>query len=333
MVDSYHKIQPLARLSRILLTGGTGFFGRSILRRLLTVRSLGVIGPRVVVLSRSPESFLSNYPEFKDLSWLEFCRGDVLNYASLPTDSRFSHVLHAATESTIGPSLEAIYRYDEIVCGTRNLLDYAVKNNISRFLLTSSGGVYGPQPGSISTIDEAYLGIPDPLDPLSAYSMAKRAAEHLCCLYSDQHGIEVCIARCFSFFGPDLPRTAHFAIGNFVHDALNSHNIVIEGDGSPIRSYMDQDDLADWLLRILDSGTSCEAYNVGSNEAISIHDLAHLVASIFGPNIAVEVLGRSNYLGRNRYVPDISKINKELGLNVSISLRESLSRVAKLTCN
>ena len=331
MFESIEKKKDSFGPSRILLTGGTGFFGRSILRKLLINRSLRDVGPSVLVLTRAPEKFLSDYPEFNKLSWLNFYRGDVLEYSTLPPDIGFSHILHAATESTIGPSLDPINRYDEIVSGTRNLLDYAVNNKIKRFLLTSSGGVYGPQPETLSTIEESYLGIPDPLDPASAYSMAKRAAEHLCCLYSNKYDIEVCVARCFSFFGPDLPRNAHFAIGNFVDNALNLDEIIIEGDGSPVRSYLDQDDLASWLLCILERGVSGEAYNVGSNEAINLYDLAHLVASIFCPDKNVKILGLSKYSGRNLYVPNISKANKELGLNVSISLRESLLNVANLT--
>mgnify|MGYP001443861995 CR=1 FL=1 len=333
MIESIDKSKASFGSPRVLLTGGTGFFGRSILRRLLINRSFRDVGPTILVVTRSPETFLSNYPEFNNLAWLSFYRGDVLEYSSLPSDGRFSHILHAATESTIGPSLDPVCRYDEIVSGTRNLLDYAVNNKIKRFLLTSSGGVYGPQPETSPTIDESYLGIPDPLDPASAYSMAKRSAEHMCCLYSNKYDIEACIARCFSFFGPDLPRNAHFAIGNFVNNALNLDEIIIEGDGSPIRSYLDQNDLASWLLCILERGISGEAYNVGSNEAISLYDLAHLVASIFCPDKNVKILGRPKYSGRNLYVPNITKANKELGLNVSIPLSESLSNVAKLTCD
>ena len=119
---------------------------------------------------------------------------------------------------------------------------------IRRFLLTSSGGVYGPQPPDMKYMPESHNGMPDPLNPAHAYSVAKRCAEHLCALYRDQHGLEPVIARCFAFVGRDLPLDVHFAIGNFIRDALYSREIVVSGDGSAIRSYMDQRDLAAWLL-------------------------------------------------------------------------------------
>ena len=184
---------------KLLITGGTGFFGRALLRNWIHDEANGLIIPEVTVLTRSPDAFLKNYPEFTNKSWLTLHEGNILDYKTLPFNKFFTHILHAATESTIGPTMPALQRYDEIINGTRNILDYAVKKNIKRLLLTSSGGVYGPQPENVVGIPENYLGIPDPQDPISAYSMAKRASEHLCCLYYDAHGIESVVARCFSF--------------------------------------------------------------------------------------------------------------------------------------
>ena len=310
---------------KLLVTGGTGFFGRALLRRWMDNEKYGTSLPEVTVLTRSPESFLGCYPEFFGKEWLSFHKGNVLDYASLPHNKTFTHILHGATESTIGPSLQAFQRYDEIVNGTRNILDYAVTNNIKRVLLTSSGGVYGPQPETLGEIPESYWGIPDPLDPMSAYSMAKRASEHLCCLYNDRYGVETVVARCFAFVGPDLPLKAHFAIGNFIHDALYNQQINIAGDGTPVRSYMNQTDLARWLLCILDKGVPGNAYNVGSDQAISISDLAHLVRDILSPNKSVVFKNTaSTFKGRNIYIPDISAARNDLHLQITISLRESI---------
>jgi UDP-glucuronate decarboxylase len=310
---------------KLLITGGTGFFGRALLRNWVRHEADGLSVPEVTVVTRSLYAFVKNYPEFSSKSWLTLYEGNILDYESLPSHKFFTHILHAATESTIGPTIPALQRYDEIVNGTRNILDYAVKNSIKRVLLTSSGGVYGPQPKTMSGIPEGYLGIPDPQDPMSAYSMAKRASEHLCCLYCDRYGIESVVARCFSFVGRDLPLNVHFAIGNFIHDALYNHQINVAGDGSPIRSYMNQADLARWLLHILDKGASGRAYNVGSDQAISVSDLAHLVRDTLSPNKPVVIKNvKSIYQGRNVYVPDINRAESELNLKLAISLKESI---------
>ncbi|MGB4335765.1 MAG: NAD(P)-dependent oxidoreductase [Chromatiaceae bacterium] len=311
----------------ILLTGGTGFFGRALLRKWQADETSGAAVARVTVLSRDAASFLVRYPEFFDLPWLSFRSGDIRDPSSLPRGERFTHILHAATDSTLGPQMTPLTRYQQILDGTRNLLDFAVAIGARRFLLTSSGGVYGPQPPEVDALAEDWSGCPDLRNPANAYSQGKRAAEHLCALYQDAFGLEVVIARCFAFVGPDLPLDVHFAIGNFIRDALTREAITVSGDGTPLRTYLDQADLAHWLLTLLDQGRPGEAYNVGSDEVISIAELAYRVRDLLAPDKAVLIHGGgSDAQGRNRYIPDIRKAQRELGLAVTIPLAEAIRR-------
>lgn len=283
----------------------------------------------VTVLARSPAVFLSACPEFADQDWLNFHAGDMLKPQSLPRAKAFSHILHAAADSTRGPQLTPLQRYDQIVDGTRNLLDLALHCGVQRFLLTSSGAVYGRQPADLALIPEDWNGIPDPLDPANAYGMAKRAAEHLCALYGQYHGLQIVVARCFAFVGPDLPLNVHFAIGNFIRDALWRDAITVSGDGRPIRSYLGQDDLAHWLSTLVERGEGGQAYNVGSDKALSINEVAHLVRDVIAPGKTVLVLGKADADSpRNRYLPDIRKATGELGLEVTIPLEQAIDRAA-----
>lgn len=316
---------------KLLLTGGTGFFGKALLRHWCGEDDLGLAMPTVNVLSRSPELFKKSYPEFNYRKWLIFHQGDILLPSTLPKGD-YTHILHAATDSTFGPKLSALERYTQIVDGTQNMLAFAAANKVPRFLLTSSGGVYGAQQQNIEHMPETYFGMADPLNPQNTYSVAKRVAEHLCALYQERHGIETVIARCFAFVGRDLPLDAHFAIGNFIRDALSNQEIVVSSNGSPVRSYMDQRDLADWLIKLLSHGMAGQAYNVGSDEAITIRDLAYLVRDTLAPKMPVKIQVDSNlYNFRNRYVPLIDKAKKELGLALNFSLTQSLEDVAKFT--
>ena len=315
---------------KVLLTGGTGFFGKALLRHWMAAANAGAAVPVVTVLSRSPESFLERYPEFGVHDWISLYRGDILDPESLPEGGDFSHVLHAAADSTAGPQLSPLQRYTQIVDGTRNLLEYAARHRIPRFLVTSSGGVYGPQPQGLEQIPEDYHGLPDPLEPAHAYSVAKRCAEHLCILYQQQFGLEVVIARCFAFVGRDLPRDVHFAIGNFIRDALESPAIRVSGDGTPVRSYMDQRDLAHWLDVMLRQGRAGTAYNVGSDEAVTIAELAHQVRDVLSPQKPVRIAAAQATPGsfRNRYVPCIDKARSELGLQLRHGLQQSIKDAA-----
>jgi UDP-glucuronate decarboxylase len=311
--------------NHILLTGGTGFFGKALLRHWALVESTGQDIASVTLLSRDPKRFAAQYPELVTHHWLHLIQGDVCDSASLPKGQNYTHVLHAAADSTTGPMLTPSQRYDQIVNGTRNVLELAVASGASRFLLTSSGGVYGPQPRDMECIPEEYLGMPEPLNPNNAYSVAKRCAEHLCALYQDKYGLEIVIARCFAFVGQDLPLDVHFAIGNFISDAMNSSAITVKGDGTPYRSYMDQRDLALWLTTLLAKGKSGEAYNVGSDEAITIKDLAHKVRDLISPGKLVNIAGTNSLMNfRSRYIPSIVKASGELKLNLSYTLNDSI---------
>ena len=249
----------------------------------------------------------------------------------MPWAHSFTHVLHAATDSTFGPSLIPLQRFNQIVDGTRNILDLAVFTGATRLLLTSSGGIYGPQPTDLEAIPEDWSGSPGLDVPATAYSQAKRAAEHLCALYRDAHGLQSVIARCFAFVGPDLPRDAHYAVGNFIHDALHEDAITIAGDGTPLRTYLDQRDLARWLWVLLLSSIDGGTFNVGSDRVISILELAYLVRDLLAPGKRVSILGQSSQAsGRDRYVPSIRRIYKIHGIEPEFSLEDSiLSSVSK----
>ena len=306
--------------SHIFLTGGTGFFGKALLRRL---QDLGEDAPRVTVLSRQPERFATMHPDLANL--VEWVSGDILDPTSLPFSFKFTHILHAATDSTLGSQLSPIERYEQIVDGTRNILDLAVKTGASRFLLTSSGAVYGSQPQWMNQIPEDYHGMPDPLNTENVYGIAKRIAENLCAIYQKRHGLSTVIARCFTFVGRDLPLDAHFAVGNFMRNALAGNDILVQGDGTPIRSYMDQEDMAHWLLTLLVRGRAGHAYNVGSDEAISIGTLAYTIRDLIAPSVSIKFMHASMFnTHRNIYIPSIQKAKEELRLELFKSLPEAI---------
>lgn len=311
----------------IFVTGGTGFFGRALLRHWMAMKEVGSFSEEVGILTRSPKVFIASNPEFSKLSWLKLFEGDVLEYSTLPKNVEIDRIIHAATESTNGAFLTPYKTYNDITIGTNNILNFAVENNVRRFLLTSSGAVYGPQPDGLDKIPEDYLGGANPLLPSSAYGLGKSAAEHMCCLYRDKYDLQTVIARCFAFVGRDLPLTAHYAMGNFIHDAVYGTEINVGGDGTPLRSYMNQADLARWLLCIFDEGLIGHAYNVGSDQAISISDLAYLVRDILSPNKPVVFKNaKSSFMGRNIYIPDTSKAKSELGLEINIQINQSISQ-------
>jgi dTDP-glucose 4,6-dehydratase len=217
--------------------------------------------------------------------------------------------------------------FNTVVDGTRRVLEFAAAHGTRKLLFVSSGAVYGRQPSNVTHVPEDYSGAPDPLDPASVYGEGKRAAELLCTLAARQHGFEIKIARCFAFVGPHLPLDAHFAIGNFIRDGMRGGPIQVRGDGTPYRSYLYAADLAVWLWTILFRGQSGHSYNVGSEEALTIRQVAETVAAAFQPagNVVVEKQPTPGVMGQ-RYIPSTQRALAELGLQTRIKLKTAIEQ-------
>jgi dTDP-glucose 4,6-dehydratase len=314
------------RGKRIFITGGTGFFGCWLLESFAWANDKLGLGASAVVLTRNPEPFRAKAPHLASRPDIRFHIGDVRNF-DFP-EGGFSHVVHAATEASTKVNEEnPLLMLDTIVAGTRQALEFAVACGAKKFLLTSSGAVYGRQPPDLTHIPEDYSGAPDPLQPGSAYGEGKRLAELLCAMYHRQHGLEVKIARGFAFVGPYLPLDIHFAIGNFIRDGLRGGPIQVRGDGTPYRSYLYAADLAIWLWTILFRGQIGRPYNVGSEDALTIAELARVVAQTFTPGVTVQVV-ETPVCGRlaERYVPATSRAEAELGLRPCVPLAGAIRR-------
>ena len=312
------------RGERLFITGGTGFFGCWLLESFLWANRRLKLGARATVLTRHPEAFTNKAPRLAQAGAVELWKGDVRDFGF--PQGTFSHIIHAATEASARLNAEKpLLMLDTIVQGTRHTLDFACVCGAKKFLLTSSGAVYGRQPPDFTHIPEDFPGAPNPLDPKSAYGQGKRMAEHLCVLFGQSIDIEIKIARCFAFVGPYMPLDIHFAIGNFIRDGLKGGPIVIKGDGTPLRSYLYAADLAIWLWTILFRGEHMRPYNVGSDEAISIAELAQRVAEKYQPKVTIEIRGKPE-LNKppKQYVPSIERARKELGLQIITQLADGI---------
>lgn len=316
------------RDQRIFITGGTGFFGRWLLESFVRANDVFNLQSKAWVLTRDPIAFQRSAPHLAAHPAVHLHPGNFTAF-EFP-EGRFHAVLHAASETGYAPDAELpLGLYDANVTGTRRVLDFARASGATRFLFTSSGAAYGPQPAELTHVPEEYAGAPDTMDATSAYGQAKRACEFLCAMYARQYGFSAPVARCFAFTGPHLPLDRNFAIGNFVRDALEGGPIRIGGDGTPFRSYLYAADLAVWLWTILFRGESCRLYNVGSNAALSILDLAEKVAQVVSPAARITIAGKPiPGAPVARYVPSVERAQKELGLKVIVSLDEAIRRTA-----
>lgn len=306
---------------RLFITGGTGFFGIWLLEAIAAANDQLKVDVGATVLSRDPAAFLARAPHLAHRTEFDWLKGHPASF-DFP-QRQHDYLLHLATATSAhNGRTDPLEMLETKFASIRHVLDYARYAGVRRMLVTSSGAVYGPQPPELDHVPETYAGAPDPTDPASAYGQGKRLIEQLCAIAPETDCV---IARCFSFVGPHLPLDARFAAGNFLRDALTGGPITVGGDGTPLRSYLYAGDLAVWLLKLLVKGQARRAYNVGSDQAVSIAELAHAVAAAAG-GCEVVISKAPDGGPVQRYVPSIARTREELGLDVWTPLPEALCR-------
>jgi dTDP-glucose 4,6-dehydratase len=321
------------RNKTIFITGGTGFLGTLLLESFAYANDNLGLNSTALVLTRNQAAFAKKAPHLANHPNIQFLEGDIVSFG-FPSGN-YPYIIHAATETAHDLyDRDPLQAFDEIVFGMRRVLEFARQAKTQKILFTSSGSVYGKQLAHITSIPENYLGAPDLSGPYSVYGEGKRVSEMLCSIYARKYGIEIKIARCFAFIGPYMPLDKHLAIGNFIRDALRGGPIHVNGDGTPFRSYMYAADFVVWLWTILFRGESCRPYNVGSDVAIKIKDVARCVANEVSGGAEVIIAGVPDVSRpADRYVPDVCRASQELGLSIETSFSDAVHRTIRWYSN
>lgn len=302
----------------LLIIGGTGFFGKSILD-LFKRGGLEKFGiDFITIMARNVEIFKISYPELI-LPSVSFITGDISKIDFLPD---FDIIIHAAASSDlqnylINPEVEK-FNIEQGVSNFCKLMSRSTYN--SKILYCSSGAVYGNQPLNIEKIDEEFP-LTENLNDVSpnklVYLNAKRFAEFEVRKLGFEMKKNVSIARCFSFSGKYLPRNLHFAYGNFIGLAENGETIKVNAEGLVYRSFMEADDMVESLFHIvLISNENCPIVNVGSDTQISLYDLALSISEKYGVNCEFSNFNESKII--NRYVPNTDKLKNILNKSIKI---------------
>lgn len=293
-------------MKSLLVIGGTGFFGKSILdyfnRHGLDKYNIN----KVIVMARRVDVFKMKYPELC-IQNVEFVSADISKCTELPVADL---VIHAASSTDARDYInDSNAQRSNIEASTVNYAKLAhIYHKNAKIVYCSSGAVYGQQPENVELIDEDF-----PFQDVSKlvahkrdYALGKRLAENeIIRLGAD--GLNVSIARCFAFYGKYLPRDQHFAYGNFLGAAERGETIEVKANHQVIRSYMHADDLVNALIRIaLIAKPDCTIFNVGSHEAIEIRELAKKIASQFNLPLKTTPVIDDKI---DRYVPNVSKLD------------------------
>ena len=312
----------------LLIIGGSGFFGKSILDMFQRGGLTHWNVDKVIAMSRNAKQLEIEAPELVKGN-VDLVELDITTTSYLP---EADYVIHAASSADARNYLTAGGKErDNIQAGILNYCRLARKNNVNtKLLYISSGAIYGTQPPEISHIKETYLykDASDISEGKRDYTIAKRKAEGLIKKLGDD-GLNVSVARCFSFVGKYLPRDQHFAIGNFIEDVINKRIIVVKAKHKVYRSYMYADDLVEWMMTIVDHASSdCPVFNVGSDQPMLLEYIADEISKRYHlkAKIAEKLDNKIDH-----YIPSIEKAKAELSLQIKFdtfaSIEETIKRI------
>lgn len=317
--------------SRILLTGGTGFVGKWLLQTARDAQAASLNQIEVVIPTRSVSAEHVQSALQIGCPNVSFIVG---NFLEDKVDiGKVDMIIHAATPASAKLNAENPSEMLRLnIAAMESVLRLANEN--TPLLFTSSGAVYGTQPESMTHIAEGKIVPKPPKDQLNAYAQGKQAAEQMCRDAGAEGRCKPIIARLFAFGGEYLPRDTHFAIGNFVQNALDRKPIVVNGDGQARRSYLYGADMATWLWSALAHGGNGEPLHIGSERSISILELARYVARVSGevlnyvPEVVVS-LPVNETVPVHQYVPSTSQTRTMLKVEEWTTLDETIARMMR----
>ena len=317
---------------KILIIGGTGFFGKSFLKLFLN-KSLDKWGiSKVLIMSRSPE--ILNKTFGKKLKKVVLYKMDMALANDLPL---CDYIIHAATSTD-----QRVYKKNFFNIKKNNL------ENISNFLriikkkkfrktkivYMSSGIVYGSNK-SLKKIKET-----DPILPIkkncsdyynnNLYRFIKIISEDLIFDFNKKLKMKIAIARCFAFVGEFLPLNRHYFIGNLLYSILNNKKLIINNSNlkKVFRSYLYADELVEWIMKILTGANNkTEVFNVGSDQSISLFNLTQFFKSSYNlKNKRYIIKKYSKMADLDFYVPCINKMKRRFKLSIKINLKKSIRK-------
>ena len=305
------KSQPVLTIMRILITGGAGFLGSHLSKRLLKE------GHEVICLDNFFTGRKRNILDLVENSNFEMMRHDVTDPFKVECDQIYNL---ACPASPVHYQYNAIKTIKTSVMGAINCLGLAKRVN-ARVFQASTSEVYGDP--SVHPQPETYWGNVNPIGIRSCYDEGKRCAETLFMDYRRQNSVDVRIARIFNTYGPNMCPDDGRVVSNFIVQALQGHDITVYGEGQQTRSFCYCDDLIEGFIRMMNQDETIGPMNIGNPREFTILELAEKVINLTGSQSKIihEALPSDDPKQRQ---PDITQARQVLDWEPKYSLDEGL---------
>lgn len=299
---------------KVLVTGGAGFIGSNLCRKLLESNC------DVVCLDNLFTGRKENIVELLSNPFFEFIRQDVTK----PINYEVEEIYNLAC-----PASPIYYQSDPVqtvkanVIGAINVLELARRTG-AKILQASTSEIYGDPEHDIQ--NESYWGNVNPIGIRSCYDEGKRCAETLFFDYYREYGVKIRVARIFNTYGPFMRPDDGRVVSNFINQALKDHRITVYGDGTQTRSFCFVDDMVEGLVSLMNVDMhEVTPVNLGNPSPINMVCLAQTIMKIMDKNVELDYLPLPKDDPRKRN-PDISLANKLLSWHPGISLEKGLAR-------
>ena len=301
-------------MNRILVTGGAGFIGNHLCRRLLKENNY------VICLDNFFTGLKTHIEDMLDNPNFELIEHDIVN----PIDMEVNQIYNLAC-----PASPPHYQYDPVktmktsVLGIINMLELAKKYNAT-LLQASTSEVYGNP--HVHPQKETYWGNVNPIGIRSCYDEGKRAAETLMMDYHRQYGVDIRIIRIFNTYGPNMDPNDGRVVSNCIVQAINGDDITIYGDGTQTRSFCYVDDLVDGAIRMMNNSSNfIGPVNLGNPSERTVLNLAEIILEMTGSKsqIVYKDLPSDDPVKRK---PDITTAKEILGWEPKVDIKDGLEK-------
>ena len=301
----------------IVITGGTGFIGSNLCKKLLSD------GNKIICIDNNFTGSIENIQDCLENPNFTFINHNVIEPLHLENITKIDQIYNlACPASPKAYQSDPLFTLNTNILGTVNLLELAKKHN-ARILLSSTSEVYGDP--KISPQIEEYWGNVNPVGIRSCYDEGKRVAETFMMEYKNKYGLDVKIARIFNTYGPMMNKDDGRVVSNFINQCIRNEPITIYGDGEQTRSVCYIDDLLNGLIKLMNNNITNGPINLGNPYELSIKDLAVEIKKITNSEstIIYHPLPSDDPMKRK---PDISKAKSMLGWEPSIQLKEGIEK-------
>lgn len=317
----------------VFISGACGMIGSCIVDALMYRNKIYKDNCTIIANGRNENKLKERFKDYLSSENFKYYIQDINE--EIKMEQNIDYIIHAASNThPIAYSHDPVGTITTNVIGTNNLLDYAVKNKIQKFVFLSTVEIYGENRGDIEKFTEDYLGYINCNTVRAGYPESKRTGETLCQAYASKYNLHILIPRLPRVYGPTMLTTDSKAMSQFIKNAVNDDNIVLKSEGNQYFSYLYVADVVSGILTILRDGAPGEAYNLASESSnITLKELANIIADFNNKRVIFEIPNeeeKKGYSTATKAIMDSTKIERDLKWASMYNIKDGINRTIEI---